>query len=111
MKFGLFCSAQANSGDLGPETGQGFRDYLDFIDKFPENEAIYVIVRPSDQKNIPPVARWTAVADAIADRLRQLPQYVQSVDSRVPLDKLGPSRGSDDSVYIENLPTSRSEPL
>jgi len=30
MKFGLFCSAQANSGELGPETGQGFRDYLDF---------------------------------------------------------------------------------
>jgi alkanesulfonate monooxygenase SsuD/methylene tetrahydromethanopterin reductase-like flavin-dependent oxidoreductase (luciferase family) len=30
MQFGLFCSAQANSGDLGPETGQGFRDYLDF---------------------------------------------------------------------------------
>jgi alkanesulfonate monooxygenase SsuD/methylene tetrahydromethanopterin reductase-like flavin-dependent oxidoreductase (luciferase family) len=30
MKFGLFSSAQANSGDLPPETGQGFRDYLDF---------------------------------------------------------------------------------
>jgi alkanesulfonate monooxygenase SsuD/methylene tetrahydromethanopterin reductase-like flavin-dependent oxidoreductase (luciferase family) len=30
MRFGLFCSAQANSSDLGPETGQGFRDYLDF---------------------------------------------------------------------------------
>ena len=30
MKFGLFTSAQANSGDLGPDTGQGFRDYLDF---------------------------------------------------------------------------------
>jgi alkanesulfonate monooxygenase SsuD/methylene tetrahydromethanopterin reductase-like flavin-dependent oxidoreductase (luciferase family) len=30
MKFGLFASAQANSGDLPPETGQGFRDYLDF---------------------------------------------------------------------------------
>ncbi|MPZ57198.1 MAG: LLM class flavin-dependent oxidoreductase [Rhizobiales bacterium] len=30
MRFGLFCSAQANSNDLGPETGQGFRDYLDF---------------------------------------------------------------------------------
>ncbi len=30
MKFGIFGSAQANSGDLGPETGQGFRDYLDF---------------------------------------------------------------------------------
>jgi len=30
MKFGLFSSAQANSHDLGPQTGQGFRDYIDF---------------------------------------------------------------------------------
>ena len=30
MKFGLFTSAQANGKDLGPETGQGFRDWLDF---------------------------------------------------------------------------------
>ncbi len=30
MRFGLFCSAQANTNALGPETGQGFRDYLDF---------------------------------------------------------------------------------
>jgi alkanesulfonate monooxygenase SsuD/methylene tetrahydromethanopterin reductase-like flavin-dependent oxidoreductase (luciferase family) len=30
MHFGIFGSAQANSGDLPPETGQGFRDYLDF---------------------------------------------------------------------------------
>ncbi len=30
MRFGLFCSAQASSDDLPPETGQGFRDYLDF---------------------------------------------------------------------------------
>jgi alkanesulfonate monooxygenase SsuD/methylene tetrahydromethanopterin reductase-like flavin-dependent oxidoreductase (luciferase family) len=34
MRFGLFCSPKADStgqgGVLGPETGQGFRDYLDF---------------------------------------------------------------------------------
>jgi alkanesulfonate monooxygenase SsuD/methylene tetrahydromethanopterin reductase-like flavin-dependent oxidoreductase (luciferase family) len=30
MKFGLFSSAQASSQDLGAESGQGFRDYLDF---------------------------------------------------------------------------------
>jgi alkanesulfonate monooxygenase SsuD/methylene tetrahydromethanopterin reductase-like flavin-dependent oxidoreductase (luciferase family) len=30
MQFGIFGSAQANSGNLGPETGQGFRDYLDY---------------------------------------------------------------------------------
>src|SRR5208282_2599666 len=30
MRFGLLCSAQATGNELGPETGQGFRDYLDF---------------------------------------------------------------------------------
>ncbi len=30
MRFGLFTSAQANSGDLPPESGQGFREWLDF---------------------------------------------------------------------------------
>jgi len=30
MRFGLLCSAQADTNELGPETGQGFRDYLDF---------------------------------------------------------------------------------
>jgi len=30
MQFGIFGSAQAQSGEFGPETGQGFRDYLDY---------------------------------------------------------------------------------
>lgn len=30
MRFGLFCSAQADNSELGPESGRGFRDYLDF---------------------------------------------------------------------------------
>jgi alkanesulfonate monooxygenase SsuD/methylene tetrahydromethanopterin reductase-like flavin-dependent oxidoreductase (luciferase family) len=30
MRFGLLSSAQADTRDLGPETGQGFREYLDF---------------------------------------------------------------------------------
>lgn len=29
MQFGIFGSAQASTADLPPETGQGFRDYLD----------------------------------------------------------------------------------
>src|SRR5258708_8769243 len=29
MHFGIFGSAQASTADLGPETGQGCRDYLD----------------------------------------------------------------------------------
>src|SRR4029079_7716956 len=30
MRFGIFGSAQAHSGAFGPETGQGFREYLDY---------------------------------------------------------------------------------
>lgn len=30
MQFGLFGSAQADSNALGPETGQGFRDYIEY---------------------------------------------------------------------------------
>ena len=30
MQFGLFTSAQANSGDLPAQSGQGFREWLDF---------------------------------------------------------------------------------
>src|ERR1700742_4279719 len=30
MQFGIFGSAQAHAADLGPETGQGFREYLDY---------------------------------------------------------------------------------
>src|ERR1700689_5628936 len=30
MRFGLFCSPKADSNGLGPETGQGFRDYLEY---------------------------------------------------------------------------------
>jgi len=66
-----------------------FRDFLRFNELFPENEAIYVIVEPVDPSKPPPVARWTALADAIEQHVRQLTQVVQSVDSHVPIEKLG----------------------
>src|SRR5881275_363426 len=43
-----------------------FRDYLNFNQKFPENEAIYVLIEPAKVGAQPPVRRWTALADAIA---------------------------------------------
>ncbi|MGB9020408.1 MAG: LLM class flavin-dependent oxidoreductase, partial [Pseudolabrys sp.] len=30
MRFGLFCSPKADRPGFGPETGQGFFEYLDF---------------------------------------------------------------------------------
>jgi hypothetical protein len=35
------------------------------------------------------LARWTAVADHVTERLRRLPQYVADAYCRVPLDELG----------------------
>ena len=66
-----------------------FRNYLDFIQKFPENEAVYVIVESHDAARMPPVNQWAQIADRLTERLRGMPEHVQSVDSRVPLDKLG----------------------
>src|SRR5688500_18808545 len=65
-----------------------FADYLEFDKKFPENEAVYVIVEPADPAVAPRAARWTALADAIADRMRGL-KDVRSVDARVPSERLG----------------------
>lgn len=65
-----------------------FHDYLDFIAKFPENEAIYVIVQ-AKQDASPSVAQWGEVADAIAAGCRGLTKYVKSVDHRVMADELG----------------------
>lgn len=66
-----------------------FRDYIRFTELFPENEAIYVLVQAKDAKHPPPVKRWTALADAIGERLRATPEFVRSVDHRVPIDQLG----------------------
>jgi len=56
-----------------------FRDYLTFIHKFPENEAIYILIEPYGREPMPPVKRWTELADRITRRLRQMPQAVVSV--------------------------------
>src|SRR5688500_10719945 len=50
-----------------------FRDYVAFDKNFPENEATYVVVRARGDERDIPVARWTALADAIAARLTAMP--------------------------------------
>jgi predicted RND superfamily exporter protein len=89
--FRLHVSAESN--ELFSHKVAFFRNWLDFNKLFPENEATYVVVEPVDIQNAPPVvpptARWTAVADAIAAKLRSIPNAVESVDERVPLDQLG----------------------
>ena len=66
-----------------------FRDYLDFDAKFPENQAIYVVIEAADPRRMPPVKRWTTLADAIAARLNAMPKYVHVAEAKVPLEQIG----------------------
>jgi predicted RND superfamily exporter protein len=66
-----------------------FRDYLSFIQNFPDNEAIYLVIESKDSTKIPPLHRWTELADGLAARLRAMPDYVASVDHRVSAADLG----------------------
>lgn len=67
-----------------------FADYLEFDRKFPENEAIYVVIEPRDPKGATPdPARWTGAADAIEAALAALPGHVRRVEARIPLEQLG----------------------
>ncbi len=66
-----------------------FRDYLHFVSTFPENEAVYVVVRARRPDALPAVQRWGQIADAIAERVAGLKDEVRAVDARVPIDKLG----------------------
>jgi predicted RND superfamily exporter protein len=66
-----------------------FKNYLDFINKFQENEALYVMIEPSDPKKPPLRSRWTEVADQVAAKMKTLTDVVSSVEYRTPLNSLG----------------------
>ena len=66
-----------------------FADWLNFDRKFPENQAIYVVVEPKDWSAHPAVERWVGLADRIAARLRRMPGEVESVVERTPLTAPG----------------------
>ncbi|MGD0390590.1 MAG: MMPL family transporter [Tepidisphaeraceae bacterium] len=65
-----------------------FHDYLHFISHFRENEAVYVVIEPGDPASKPPMARWTAAADRVTERLRGIPQVIDAY-CRIPLEELG----------------------
>jgi predicted RND superfamily exporter protein len=65
-----------------------FHDYLEFIDRFHENEAVYIVIEPTDPQAHLTVAQWTSAADGVTARLRAM-QEVLDAHCRIPLDKLG----------------------
>ena len=68
---------------------QFFRDYCDFSHKFPENEALYVVIAARDPSHPPEIAQWTGIADAVVARLQKMPNEVRRVEAKVSLEDLG----------------------
>ena len=66
-----------------------FADWLNFDRRFPENEAIYVVIEPITPYVRPTVREWVRVADRITDRLKQMRGQVERVVARTPLDAPG----------------------
>jgi len=66
-----------------------FHDYLEYINRFKENEALYIVIDAKDPNDKPAVADWTAVANAVTDRLRSLTDHVLDAYCRIPLPQLG----------------------
>lgn len=66
-----------------------FADWLDFDRKFPENQAIYVVIEPITPEAHLPVSQWVEIADAITHRLRKMPEQVEHVEEKIPLDQPG----------------------
>ena len=80
-------SVSTDQNDLFSPKVKFFADYLHFDRLFPENQATYVVVEPSDVKHPPPVGQWVDLADRIAAKLRSMPKYIDlgKVEEKVPL--------------------------
>jgi predicted RND superfamily exporter protein len=91
-----------NQNELFSSNVPFFRNYLDYIGRFHENEAVYITIEPKDSKAGPPLDRWAAAADAIDAAERRLPNMVDAVQSRVDPQALGESALLYD--YPKNLP-------
>ena len=78
-----------NQDELFSSNVKFFSDYINFTKDFPENQASYVMIEAVDPAHPPAVSQWTAIADAITDRLKKDPDDVKAVDSHIPLEQLG----------------------
>ncbi|HEY1921833.1 MAG TPA: MMPL family transporter [Tepidisphaeraceae bacterium] len=65
-----------------------FHEYLEFIHRFPENEAVYIVIEPKNPGDHPLVSEWTDAADHITNRLRGMNE-VEDAYCRIPIDELG----------------------
>jgi len=63
-----------------------FHDWLEFDRKFPENQAIYVVIEPLDWKSKPSLDQWVEINKRITGRLTRMPDQVASVIPSIPMN-------------------------
>ena len=97
----LFLSISTDTDKLVDPELPFFQKYMRFDEKFPENDAAYILVRTASQRMIramrmrrithtmwdvqqSKVDDWVTIADRIADRLRHLPTAVEKVEEKFP---------------------------
>src|SRR5205823_1801982 len=65
-----------------------FADWLDFDRKFPENQAIYVVIEAADPSAAPSIDQWVQLNERITARLERMPEQVKKggVVSKIRID-------------------------
>jgi predicted RND superfamily exporter protein len=84
LKLGI----STNQDELFSSKVAFFKDYLEFTNDFPENQASYVLIDDVDPGHPPTVEQWVAVADAITSALAADTAHVRAVDSHIPIKEL-----------------------
>lgn len=114
MQFGLFCSPKADAPGHGPETGQGFRDYLDYN---VEAEALGYRVRYSSRaiaeleailsdlatKHPSAAKRFLARMRQVGERIGRFPEGFQEVAQRPGVRRVPLVR----YPYLVSIPSGR----
>ena len=63
-----------------------FHDWLEFDRKFPENQAVYVVIEPVNWSAKPPLQQWIDINHRISNRLGRMTDQVSSVVGSIPMN-------------------------
>jgi hypothetical protein len=79
----------SDQNDLFSDKVGFFHNYLEFIRRFRENEAVYIVIEPKDFVHLPSTSRWADVANHVTQKLRDLHDDVEKAQCGIPVADLG----------------------
>jgi predicted RND superfamily exporter protein len=82
----LWLHVSSDQNELFSPRVKFFHDWLDFNEKFPENQATYVVIEPAKLSEPPALSQWVAINEKITRRLQGMQDRVEQVVSQLPLN-------------------------